>query len=139
MSRDYSREQVIEAITGCGGIMSNVAKRLDCAWDTAKGYVHRWVSTKQAFENERSQFLDACESVLVQNVRLAMRRQKTGEIVDTADSRWVLARLGKNRGYSERHEIDLRNLDLSQLNEVQLERLANGEDILRVLATPGTG
>ena len=104
MSRGYDREQVIEAIEGCGGIMSTVAKRLDCAWDTAKGYVEKWVSTKQAFENEREQFLDACESVLVQNVRLDMSKQKAGETVDTADEKWVLARLGKRRGYVERTE-----------------------------------
>lgn len=31
------------------------------------------------------------------------------------------------------------NIDLSQLTESQLERLASGEDLYRVLATPGTG
>lgn len=136
--RDFAREQVIEAIGGSGGIMSAIATRLGCAWDTAKRYVNYWESTKQAFNNERAGFLDACESVLERNVQLAMQAQKNGELADTSDVKWVLARLGKDRGYSERREIDLRALDLSQLNETQLERLANGENILRVLATSGT-
>ena len=104
--RDFTKEQIIEAIKGSGGIMSTIAGRLDCAWDTAKRYVNEWVCTKQAFENEREQFLDACESVLERNVQIAMSVQKTGEMADTSDAKWVLARLGKDRGYTERAEVE---------------------------------
>lgn len=104
--KNFPREQVIDAITGSGGIMSAVAKRLGCAWDTARFYVDKWASTKQAFQNEREQFLDACESVLKKNVQLAMQAQKKGEIVDTSDVKWTLARLGKKRGYVERVETE---------------------------------
>ena len=136
--RGFTREEVIAAIDGCGGIMSTVASRLGCHWNTAETYVKKWESTRQAFDNERKQFLDACESVLVQNVRLAMKRQKESqEIVDTADPKWVLSRLGKDRGYTERQQIDLRAIDLSQLTESQLQRLADGDALFRVLTTPG--
>ncbi len=104
MSRDFTREQVIDAITGTGGIVSAIAKRLGCAWFTAQVYIQKWASTQRAFDDEREQFLDACESVLEKNIQLAMQAQKKGEIVDTSDVKWTLARLGKKRGYVERVE-----------------------------------
>jgi hypothetical protein len=97
---------MIEAISGSGGIMSTIAKRLRCDWKTAKTYVNKWESTKQAFENEHEGILDMAESLLFRNMQLATKQQADGGVpVETGDAKWILSRKGKARGYTERQEI----------------------------------
>jgi hypothetical protein len=47
--------------------------------------------------------------VLVRNVQIAQATQRDGKSADTSDAKWVLARLGKDRGYVERNEITGKN------------------------------
>jgi hypothetical protein len=108
MSKSFTREQVLEAIEGSGAIISTIATRLSCAWDTARTYVNRWASTKAAFKAEGETFLDDCETLLRNNIKLAKNKQEEDSvIVDTSDAKWVLARLGKDRGYTERTETEI--------------------------------
>lgn len=137
-NRGYTTKQFIEAIPGTGGIISAIAKRIGCSWHTAKRYVTDYATVKEAYEAELEANLDLAESVLRQNILLAYEQQtKDHKIVDTSDVKWLLARLGKNRGYSERTEQQSLNLDMSQLTLEQLERIAKGEDVYSVLATSG--
>jgi hypothetical protein len=106
MTKNYSREQVLEAIKESGGIMSTVASELECDWHTAKRYVNMWVSTAQAFEAEGKAMIDMAEGVLFRNIQLAALRQKAGEMVDTKDVRYVLSTKGKDRGYTDKTEVD---------------------------------
>lgn len=94
--RGYTKEQVLAAIEGSGGIMSAVAKRLGCDWNTAKKYVSRWVATRAAFRAEREKVLDLAETTLLKSI-------KDG---DAASAKWMLSRLGRHRGYVERQEIE---------------------------------
>ena len=87
---------VLEAIRGSGGIVNTVAKRLDCDWHTAKKYINEWDETRAAFDDEREAILDMAEGVIYQSV-------KEG---NSQDAKWILATLGKNRGFSEKHEIE---------------------------------
>lgn len=105
MSKDYSASQVIDAIKGSGGIYSTIAARLGCDWATARAYVGKFATATAAYAAERETLVDAAESVLVKNVQLAQRKQATGDIADTSDAKWILSRLGKDRGYVERSEL----------------------------------
>ena len=109
-AKNYPLQVVLEAITGSGGITLTVASRLHCDWATARKYIDKWETTRNAFEAEGQQILDIAESVLDRNIRIAYKQQRnpdTGEeqIVDTGDVKWLLSRKGKTRGYSERTEI----------------------------------
>jgi len=107
MVKGYSRERLLEAIKGSGGITLTVAQRLGCDWVTAKRYIEKWESTKEAFRSENEQILDVAESVLSRNIRLAYRQQEdTGLPVDSGDAKWLLARKGKRRGYADKQEIE---------------------------------
>lgn len=59
------------------------------------------------------------------------------------DPRWldgvlsVIQVRAKMLGLDAPTQIDLKSIDLSQLNDIQLSRIANGEDIAVVLATSG--
>jgi hypothetical protein len=105
MTRKFSAEQIIEAIQGSGGIMSTIARKLQCDWYTAQKYIADHPTVKAAYDAERASILDLCESVVFRNVQLAQETQRGGTTGDTSDAKWILSRLGKDRGYSERNEL----------------------------------
>ena len=100
-----TREEVVEAIKGTGGIKTLIAQRLGVTRFTFDSYLKRWSTVQDAYSQEREAFIDVAESVVQRNVRLAFQKQQDGEMTDTSDAKWVLSRLGKDRGYSERQEI----------------------------------
>lgn len=89
-----TKTATLDAIRNSGGIMSTIAEKLGVTWHTAKSYVDKWPETIQAFEDERNRIVDMAESVLVKSIRNG----------DTQDAKWLLSRLGKDRGYVERQE-----------------------------------
>jgi len=98
-------QQILDAISGSGGIISTIAKRLRCEWRVAEAYIQNDPEIKAVFEAERETMVDLCESVVFRNVQIAQEVQRNGDLGDTTDAKWLLSRLGKARGYSERQEI----------------------------------
>ena len=94
--KDYPIETVLKAIKGCKSIMSNVAKKLECDWGTARRYVDKWQSTQTAFEHEAENVLDFTESMLMQNI-------KKGDIQAI---KYKLSSHGRKRGSGEKQEIE---------------------------------
>ena len=90
----YSTKQFIAAIPGTGGIITLIAKRVGCTWDTAKKYIEMHPTVRQAYQDE-------CESIL------DLAEAKTIEAIKSSDMqmiRYYLSTKGKHRGYSERYE-----------------------------------
>lgn len=106
--------------------MSNIARKLDVTWHTADSWVKQYDETKQALQDEREAILDLAESTLFRNI-------KDG---NSQDAKWLLSTMGKNRGYSERHEItgaDSGPIDVNAIIRKAEEEFANeqrntGED-----------
>ena len=121
-----SKKAIIEAIKDSGGIMSTIARRLGVTWHTADTWVKQYDETKQALQDERETILDLAESTLFRNI-------KDG---NSQDAKWLLSTMGKNRGYSERHEItgaDSGPIDVNAIIRKAEEEFANeqrntGED-----------
>jgi hypothetical protein len=108
MSRIYTREEVLAAITGddprylkngkrmgSAGIVSTIADRLGCAWHTARKQIDKWESTKRAFDDEGERVLDLAESKMMVAIN-----EGDGRMI-----RYILSTKGKARGYTERQEI----------------------------------
>ncbi len=93
--KGYSMNTVLEAIEGSGGVMLGISKRLGCNWDTARRYVNKWETTRKAFDAEKQKILDLAESTVYKAI-------KDG---DVQSAKWVLATLGRDRGFSERQEL----------------------------------
>ena len=91
---------VVKAIAKSRGIMSVVARALNCDWHTAKKLVDAYPAARQAFENERETLVDTAESGLVTLLG------DTDSKVRLNACQFVLERIGKKRGYSQRQEID---------------------------------
>lgn len=95
MARRHTKQEVLKAIEGSGGVLSTVARHLGCSWHTARAYIQRWPETQEAFQAERERLLDEAESVLFRAVREG----------DVQTAKWVLGRLGKSRGYGDHVEV----------------------------------
>jgi hypothetical protein len=90
------QSDVLKAIKGSGGVMSTIAKRLDCAWYTARKYVNEWEATRQAYEDEEQMILDLAESKIYESINNG----------NTQDAKWLLATKGKKRGFTEKQEVE---------------------------------
>lgn len=138
--RKYTCAQFEAAIPDSGGIMSTIAKRVGCAWTVADAFIRRHPSLLELYNAELENNLDIAESVILTNIRMAHTKQsnsiKNGapETVDSTDAKWFVSKKGKGRGYSERTEQQTFNFDMSQLTTEQLQRIANGEDYVAVIA-----
>jgi len=102
----YSASQFIVAIPGSAGIISIIARRVGCDWNTAKKYVTQYPTVAAAYQAEIETPLDTAESVVIRNIQLAAKQQQEADApVDSTDAKWYLTMKGKNRGYSTRQEI----------------------------------
>ena len=127
----YSTETVIRALKKARGIKAVAAKILGCDRHTVDNYIKRHPTVAKAYQEQRETLIDVAEGKLITKI--------DGD--EWPAIKFVLATLGKDRGYTERHEIAgvLRRLDLSELSTVQLERIVAGEDVLNVLANRKAG
>lgn len=48
----YTARQVIAAIPGTGGNISEIARRLGCEWHTAAAYIEKYSTVKQSYDAE---------------------------------------------------------------------------------------
>lgn len=90
----YRREQVLAAVEGSWGIVSEVARRLGCGWNTADRHIKHWKETQQAMEGEDERCLDMSESELLKAI-------KAGKLEAV---KFHLATKGKKRGYTRKRE-----------------------------------
>ena len=95
MAKDYTKEQVIEAIKKSNGFITKVAKQLaqidgKCSWTTAEKFIKRWSETQEAYRGAREEFVDLAEETM----RIGMKKNK-----DQHTAKFVAQTLGRNRGY----------------------------------------
>lgn len=130
-SRKFTAQVFIDAIPGSGGIISTIAKRVGCAWHTAKKYCAEYATVAKAYQDECESITDLAESTVLKSIQAG----------DVTTAKWYLTMKAKGRGYSQKYEIDamIRNLDLTKLTDNQLNRLSAGEDLFDVLTASDTG
>ena len=90
----YTNAQFLEAIKGSGGIVSAVADKLDCAWNTANKRIKDNKKLTRAFFDEMEFVDDLAEAKIIKSI-------KDG---NTQDAKWWLARRRKEK-FSERQEL----------------------------------
>jgi len=90
----YKNAQFLEAIDGCAGIISTVASRVGCSWETARDRIQKSPKLRQAFQDEQEHVNDMAETTVLKSI-------KDG---NTQDAKWWLARIRRDR-FSERTEI----------------------------------
>jgi len=112
--RRYKVADFAPHIKGSGGIISTIAAKVGCEWETAEKWLKNNASLKALYEAECETVLDVAESVVYGNVQAAAKQQadlrKIGGVamVDSADAKWLLTKKGKRRGYGEESDVTLR-------------------------------
>lgn len=86
-----SKEQVREAISDSGGIISRIARACGVDWHTANDFISADKELKLLLDCENQEILDQADSALYGAIN-------QGEA-------WVLSTKGKHRGYVEKQEI----------------------------------
>ena len=92
----FTADDFIKAIPGTGGIVTAIARRLGCDWDTAKKYITRYPTIARAYAAEKETVKDIVESSLI-------TKAKEGE---SWAVKYYLSTQAKGRGYIEKQEID---------------------------------
>ena len=69
MGAQYTAHQFVEAIPGTGGVISDIAEKVGCAWNTARKYIDRHPSVYDAWDCERNRITDIAENNIIQAVQ----------------------------------------------------------------------
>lgn len=80
---------VVKAIEGTGGIISQIAEKLQCSRQTVYTYINKYPEVKSAYDDEKEMILDACEEGLFDKIY--------GHEFEAI--KYYLERKGKSRGY----------------------------------------
>lgn len=99
MARNFTKQQVLEAINGSYGIYTDIAALLHCESHTAKRYVEKWEETKQAYEDETLRGVEAAEKVILDAIGHK----------DVATAKWLIEMKGKIKGYQRDAVLKLDN------------------------------
>jgi hypothetical protein len=92
----YTEDEIISAIKESAGIISTISDRLNCSWGSARSYIQKYESTKQAYADEEERTLDLAESRMLTHI----------EQGDRDMIKYLLSRKGRKRGYSEKTEVE---------------------------------
>jgi transposase-like protein len=100
MGERYTAQDFITAIPGTGGIVSAIARKVGCEWETARAWIDKYPTVKRAYDAECEAMLDLAESAVLRNIKLAAQGEG-----DTADAKWYLTKKGKRRNYGDAMEL----------------------------------
>lgn len=113
MAKNITKAQMLEAIRGSNGIVTNIQRRLEAVrgericWDTVEKYIHKWEETETALKSEKEAMLDMAEHNILRDIV---------ERHDVGTSKWYLKMKGKERGYEDTPVIKLDNEDPLNIN-----------------------
>jgi len=93
---DYTEQELSFAIIDCGGYISAIAKTLGCKIESLRQAINNNPDLKELVYEQREELLDNAERGLVK----AVNAGKLDAI------KFVLSRLGRNRGYGQKLEVE---------------------------------
>jgi hypothetical protein len=103
----YTADQVADALRAANGVHSIAAEQLGCHRTTILDYIRRYPRVRQAYDEARAAAVDKAEARLIALVE----RDEWPAI------RFMLVTLGKDRGYTERHEFQNLGSDMDALQQ----------------------
>ena len=96
----YKAQDFIAVIPGSRGIVSEIARRVGCDWNTAHKYIEEHPTVRQAYENEIESTLDLHEKTI---------HDAAIEQGDVSTAKWYLTKKGKHRGYGDDPAVTVTN------------------------------
>lgn len=97
----HTKEDVLRAVGETFGTIYLAASRLGVTGDTVTNYAKRWPEVAAAIVHERGKQVDTAEVVMFRALTC------DDPSMAMAAAKFILERLGKDRGYSEKHQLEL--------------------------------
>ena len=110
--KKITKDEFLECISGSQGLISKIRRKLEAAtsetwsWETVERYTHKWKEAEQAIKAEKESMLDIAENNI-------FKEMVNG---DVGTSKWYLKMKGKDRGYIETQELQLKKNDPLNIN-----------------------
>lgn len=120
-------KEAIAATKDSKGFVTTIAKRLGCTRANVYALMKKYPTVKEAVDDEREMLKDFAEGKLFKQIDA----ENMTAII------FYLKTQAKDRGYVERTEVRNINLDVTELTDDELERIANGEDPIAVVGAKG--
>lgn len=117
--KQYTAEQVANALKETRGMVYLAAERLGCAPKTVYQYIKNYALVKEAHQIQRGRIIDAAELALVN----AVAKQEAWAV------RFALETIGRERGYGRKLEIP----GLEQLLALITERGMSPGDVFEAM------
>ena len=95
----YKVQQFIDAIPGSGGIITKIAAKMGCNWYTVDKAIKKHASVAAAYRAEKEKVLDFAESRIIAD----MKDDGSGTSIQTV--KWYLSKIGRERGYGDKTEL----------------------------------
>lgn len=95
-SKEFTAQQMIDALNANNGIMAAAARELNCSRRTVARYVKEYSSVAEAYNDQRESLVD----------RLEFRFLEKVEAGDTRAILFGLRTIGRNRGWSEQYRFE---------------------------------
>jgi len=135
-----TREEVIAAIKGSGGIKMTIARNLRVSRATLYVYLRKWAGAREALAAEEEEMLDISESVVATNIILAYNIQRDkgvdedgnegpGNIVNPSDAKWYLTMKGRERGYAKTERAEITGAEGEPIKIVRIGGINPDDDI----------
>ena len=68
MAERFTAKQFIDAIPNTGGVITEIAARVGCSWNTAKKYLGKYPTVEQAWQDERERITDLARSNIIKAI-----------------------------------------------------------------------
>lgn len=96
-----TKAELLEAVNNSGGIMSIIAQKLNCSWETAKKNCNKYKAVQEAIASEKEKTKDKAETVIIKSI----------QEMDVQTAKWYLTLMARDRGY-------VNNVDVTSGGEV---------------------
>lgn len=92
----WNANEVIEAIEGTGGVKTRIAEKLNVTRQTVDSYLDRWVTVRDAYEDEKAAIDDIARDVIIKAL-------KNGDL--STAKWWASMKMSDEFGERHRQEI----------------------------------
>ncbi len=141
-SEKFTAEQVIEAINKTRGMITYTAEYLDCAPNTVRRYIEKYVTVANAMDEAKERLADNVENTLY-DVAIGKRNKDGSFSVDPNVTALIfLAKTHpalRKRGYMEANRTEIANADDKPFEvKTTIDIAGMSDDELRALASNGS-
>jgi len=125
-----------EALNVSIGTQTDMAKRLKVACSTMTEFLQKNKDMKELLEKKRSLNVSLAEDVIFKQLKFSDPKNKSsGERIRQNAAQFILSRLGRNKGWVEKQELDIKD----ERTRIIIEKANDENNKMETKPKAGTG